>query len=90
MRHWREHPVAFLKGKDTYANNNALVFHNIDYMMITVTLLRKDYMTLAKCMVPIGEFQMKMTIEERAEYLKRHTRRFSEEEIERKFGKKGN
>ncbi|KAK3388394.1 fatty acid desaturase-domain-containing protein [Sordaria brevicollis] len=90
MRHWREHPVAFLRGKETYANNNALVFHNIDYIMITVRLLKKDYMTLARCMVPIGEFQMGMTLEERAEYLKRHTRRFTEEEVRRKFGKKSN
>lgn len=89
MRHWREHPVAFLKGKETYANNNALVFHNIDYIMITVRLMMKDYMTLAKCMVPIGEFQMNMTLEERAQYLRRHTRRFTEEEIGVKFGKKG-
>ncbi|KAK3352038.1 fatty acid desaturase-domain-containing protein [Neurospora tetraspora] len=90
LRHWREHPVAFLKGKETYAANNALVFHNIDYIMITVRLMMKDYMTLAKCMVPIGEFQMNMTLEERAAYLRRHTRRFSEEEIKEKFGKKAN
>ncbi|EGO60159.1 hypothetical protein NEUTE1DRAFT_74908 [Neurospora tetrasperma FGSC 2508] len=90
LRHWREHPVAFLKGKETYAANNALVFHNIDYIMITVRLIMKDYMTLAKCMVPIGEFQMNMTLEERAAYLRRHTRRFTEEEIKVKFGKKAN
>lgn len=66
------------------------MFHNIDYIMITVRLMMKDYMTLAKCMVPIGEFQMNMTLEERAAYLRRHTRRFSEEEIKEKFGKKAN
>ncbi|KAK1778964.1 hypothetical protein QBC45DRAFT_149130 [Copromyces sp. CBS 386.78] len=90
LRHWREHPVAFLKGKETYAAENALVFHNIDYMMVTVRLLKKDYMTLAKCLVPIGEFQMNMTLQERAAYLQRKTRRFSEEEIKAKFGKKAN
>ena len=25
MRHWREHPVSFLKGKKTYAEQEALV-----------------------------------------------------------------
>ncbi|CCC12313.1 hypothetical protein SMACR_05490 [Sordaria macrospora] len=88
LRHWREHPVAFLKGKETYAAENALVFHNIDYLMVTIRLLKKDYMTLAKCLVPIGEFQMNMTLEERAAYLRRKTRRFNEEEIREKFGKK--
>lgn len=56
--------------------------------MMTVTLLRKDYMRLAKCMVPIGEAQIRMTMEERAEMLKRHTIAFTEEDIKAKFGKK--
>jgi hypothetical protein len=61
------------------------VFHNIDYIMITVRLMMRDYATLAKCMVPIGEDQMAMTLAERAEMLRRHTRRFSEDEIRMKF-----
>jgi hypothetical protein len=54
--------------------------------MITVKLLQKDYMHLARCMVPIGE-QINMSLEERAALLKRKTRKFTEEEIRRKFGK---
>lgn len=87
LRHWREHPASFLRSKETYASQNALVFHNIDYIMITVRLLLKDYQTLAKCMVPIGG-QMSMTLDERAAYLKRHTRRFTEDEIHKKFPRK--
>ncbi len=60
------------------------MFHNIDYLMITVRLLMKDYAHLAKCLVPIGD-QMDMTLEERAELLRRHARRFSEDEIREKF-----
>ncbi|KAI3392389.1 hypothetical protein diail_5740, partial [Diaporthe ilicicola] len=86
MRHWREHPVAFLKAKHTYASNGALVFHDIDYLFMTVTLLRKDYARLAQCMVPIGEKQIRMTMEERAAMLRRHTTAFTEEEIKAKFG----
>lgn len=86
MRHWREHPVAFLKAKHTYASNGALVFHDIDYLFMTVTLLRKDYARLAECMVPIGEKQIRMTMEERAAMLRRHTTAFTEEEIKAKFG----
>lgn len=87
LRHWREHPVAFLKAKHTYAANGALVFHNIDYLMMTFSLLRKDYAHLAKCMVPIGERQIRMTMDERIAMLKRHTTPFTEEEIRAKFGK---
>ncbi|EAL86472.2 hypothetical protein KXX33_006967 [Aspergillus fumigatus] len=84
-RHWREHPVAFLKQKDRYASEHALVFRNIDYLMITYRLIRKDYTHLAKCLVPIGD-QISMSIEERAAMLQSKTRRFTEAEIARKFG----
>lgn len=61
-----------------------MVFHNIDYVFITVRLLMKDYETLAKCLVPIGD-QIGMTMEERVNMLKSHTRPFTEEEIKKKF-----
>jgi hypothetical protein len=54
--------------------------------MLTVTLLSKNYEHLARCLVPMGA-QMKMTMEERVEMLKRKTRRFTEEEIAEKWGK---
>lgn len=53
--------------------------------MITIKLLQKDYEHLAKCMVPIGEEQLAMSLDERAALLKKHTRQFSEEEIKAKF-----
>ncbi|KAL6916586.1 hypothetical protein FSST1_008081 [Fusarium sambucinum] len=83
-RHWRDHPVHFQKSKHTYAEEHALVFHDIDYFMITVRLMMKDYKTLAKRLVPIGE-QIGLTMDERAAMLKRTTRRFTEEEIQKKF-----
>lgn len=85
LRHWREHPVAFLKAKHTYAANEALVFHDIDYLMMTIKLLTKDYAHLARCMVPIGERQIRMSMEDRIAMLKRHTTAFTEEEIKAKF-----
>ncbi|GIK05331.1 hypothetical protein Aspvir_009438 [Aspergillus viridinutans] len=84
-RHWREHPVAFLKQKDRYASEHALVFRNIDYLMITYRLIRKDYMHLAKCLVPMGD-QISMSVAERAAMLQSKTRKFTEAEIARKFG----
>lgn len=56
--------------------------------MMTIKLLSKDYEYLAKCMVPIGEKQIRMTMDERVAMLKRHTTAFTEEEIQAKFGKK--
>lgn len=88
-RHWRDHPIAFLQARHEYASQDALVFHNIDYVMITVRLLMKDYDTLAKCLVPIGERQIAMTHEERKEMLRGHTRAFSEREVMEKYKLKG-
>lgn len=83
-RHWRDHPTSFLQQKQTYIREKALVFHDIDYFMVTVRLLRKDYHHLARCLVPMGD-QIPMSIDERAAMLRRHTRKFTEEEIREKF-----
>lgn len=75
-----------MKSKHIYAAQKALVFHDIDYLMITVRLVLKDYGYLARRMIPIGD-QKALTMEERVQLLKRHTRRFTEEDIKLKFGK---
>ncbi|OKL57916.1 hypothetical protein UA08_06786 [Talaromyces atroroseus] len=85
-RHWRDHPVAFLRAKGKYQTERALVFKNIDYIMMTVKLLQRDYMYLAKCLVPIGEQQIQMSLEQRADMLRTKTKRFSEEDVKAKFG----
>ncbi|PHH73332.1 hypothetical protein CDD80_3893 [Ophiocordyceps camponoti-rufipedis] len=84
LRHWRQHPISFLEQKKTYANEGALVFHNIDFLMITVSLLRKDYDRLANCMVPMGDL-LALDQQGRVALLKRLTRRFTDEEIWDKF-----
>lgn len=81
-RHWRDHPAAFIKQKDRYAEERALVFRNVDYIFITVNLLRKKYIHLAKCLIPIGD-QVNMTLEERAEMLRTRTRRFRHADIKK-------
>ncbi|KAI7153301.1 acylamide-delta3(E)-desaturase [Hortaea werneckii] len=83
-RHWREHPAHFLQSKTTYAGNGALVFTNIDYIMLTITLLRKDYMYLADRLVPIGN-QIGMSKVEIANMLKTKTRAFTEADIKKRF-----
>ncbi|KAL4809310.1 hypothetical protein BDV18DRAFT_131755 [Aspergillus unguis] len=84
LRHWREHPVSLLQQKERYAAEHALVFRNIDYIMITVRLMRKDYKYLAKCLVPMGD-QVGMTMDERADMLRTKTRRFTEKDVQAKF-----
>lgn len=75
-----------MRAKNKYINERALVFKNIDYIMMTVKLMQKDYMYLAKCLVPIGKKQIRMSLEEKAEMLRSKTRKFSEEEIKVKYG----
>ena len=86
-RHWRDHPMAFISQKERYINENALVFRNIDYLMMTVKLLQKDYMYLAKSLVPIGN-QIGMSMEQKAAMLRTKTRRFTEEDIQKHFCKR--
>jgi hypothetical protein len=81
-RHWREHPVALLRDQKRYADERALVFRNVDYLMLTLKLLQKDYMHLAKCMVPIGPEQRKMSLEQRADMLRGRTRRLPDSYLE--------
>lgn len=75
-----------MQQKAQYASQRALVFRNIDYIMITIRLLRKDYVYLAKCLVPIGD-QIQLTIEERELMLRSKTKKFSEDEIRKLFKK---
>ena len=83
-RHWRDHPISFFQQRHTYACEGALVFHNIDYLMITFKLMRKDYKHLARCLVPMGS-QIGLSIDEIAALLETKTRRFTEAEIQTKF-----
>jgi hypothetical protein len=53
-------------------------------MMITYRLLSKDYDYLARCLVPIGD-QIGMTHREIADMLRTKTKKFTEEDIRKKF-----
>ncbi|KAI0476323.1 fatty acid desaturase [Xylariaceae sp. FL0804] len=86
LRHWRDHPAHLLAHKQAYAREGALVFHDVDYVEITVRLLMHDYDHLARRLVPLGPRQRGMTLAQRADLLRRCTRRFSEDEIREKFG----
>ncbi|KAL5365857.1 hypothetical protein BJX96DRAFT_182011 [Aspergillus floccosus] len=79
-RHWREHPLTFLKARNKYQSQDALVFQGIDFFLITYYLLRKDYDHLVDCLVPMGN-QTKLSKLELESMLKERTRKFTAEEI---------
>lgn len=76
--------MSFLEQKDQYAEEQALVFRDIDYLMVTYRLLCKDYAHLAKCLVPIGN-QIGKSQKELSNLLRTKTKRFTDKEIQNKF-----
>lgn len=85
-RHWSEHPASFIKAKARYAGEGALTFQDIDYIMLTVKVLSKDWDHLARCLVPMGD-QVAMSHQQKVDMLRSKVRRFTEEEIQAKYGK---
>ena len=62
------------------------MFQDIDYLMITVSLLCKNYTHLASCLVPIGD-QIGLDQKAVADMLRTETKLFLEEDIVKKYGK---
>ena len=56
--------------------------------MMTVSLLRKAYMHLASCLVPVGD-QVGIDQKAIADMLRSKTKRSSEEDIMKKYGRVG-
>lgn len=77
--HWTEMPGDFLKKKDLYAQNKAVVFEGLDYHQIFFLLMFKRYNVLAKHFVDIND-QYKSD-EEVIALLKSRTQKFSKESL---------
>lgn len=74
--HWTEHPTEFLKNKDKYAENKAIVFDGLDFLQIFFILMKGRYDILAANFVNINNgFQTK---EEVIALLKERTRKIQE------------
>lgn len=78
--------MSFLRGKEWYASQHTLVFHNIDDAMIMVRLMIKDYRAADECMASIGD-QISMTSEDQMALLESRVQQFTEGETHEKFGK---
>lgn len=76
--------MSFIEQQAKYAEEQALVFQDIDYLGITYRVLRKDYMHLTRCLVPLGD-QIGKSPKELSDMLRTKTRRFTENEIQTKF-----
>ena len=54
-RHWTELPGDFLANRDRYRENDAIVFHSIDFFMVWLYLMRKRHDLLAEKFVELRE-----------------------------------
>lgn len=73
-RHWTDHPIEFEENIAEYAKEDAIVFEGIDFFIVWFFLMRKDYDSLAKHYVQLGEKHL--THDEIIELLKSRTRYF--------------
>lgn len=87
-RHWRDHPASLIRQKEQYTKEDALIFYDIDYIGITYRLMKKDYDTLARHFLPLGNEQAKLTKMEVIKMLQERTRKFTDEEIRRHWPSK--
>lgn len=79
-RHWTEMPGDFLKNKQTYIKEQAVVFRKIDYFVIWIFLMLKRYDWLAKFFVNLDEAQA-MSRQEIITLLKSRTQAFNPEAL---------
>lgn len=54
-RHWTDHPDELTNNLDKYVENDAIVFHTIDFFMVWVFLMLKRYDILAKHFVELRD-----------------------------------
>ncbi len=69
--HWMDHPKNFLKNKQAYIDNDAVVFHTVDFFGVWFLLVTRQYRTLASYYVHLGEQQR--SVEDIVQLIKRRT-----------------
>ncbi|KAI8920448.1 fatty acid desaturase-domain-containing protein [Entophlyctis helioformis] len=85
LRRWEEHPQHFVDSAEKYREQTVIVFKDIDFHGIWCLLMIKDYKTMARHFVQIGE--PKMSEEEVMDFLKARTKRMTPEAIAKHFKK---
>ncbi len=71
--HWTRHPLEFLKNKDKYSANEAIVFDGLDFLQVFYFVMLKRYDVLARHFVNLNERYA--SEEEVIQMLKRRTKK---------------
>jgi len=79
--HWTDLPLEFQENVQKYADNKALVFVGLDFHMVFVFLMLKQYKKLASHLVNINGNTF-ASDEEAIEIMKQRTRSFSKEKLQ--------
>ena len=77
-RHWTEMPEDFLRNRETYLREGAIVFRKIDFVTVWLILMLKRYDWLANFYVPLGADRP--SHDEIVRLLRRRTARISHSE----------
>lgn len=76
--HWTQHPEHLQKHRQAYADNKALVFEGIDFLVIFIWLMNKRYDKLASRIVNLGAWDSE---EDVITEMKRRTARFQPDQM---------
>ena len=53
--HWTDMPGEFVRNRNIYATERAIVFHQIDFFLVWAMLMTKQFPALARCYVHLGD-----------------------------------
>ncbi|KAJ3120714.1 hypothetical protein HK098_004400 [Nowakowskiella sp. JEL0407] len=87
LRHWLDHPRMFVKQRQQYYEEQAVVFKDLDYPGVWIRLVTGNYKDLAKYWIHLGDGP-RPSDEEIIALLKHKTKRFTMEEVIKIYGKK--
>lgn len=80
-RHWTEMPADFLAQREVYAKAGCIVFERLDFFLVSLLLLSRQYGFLAKRMVHLGGPEK--TLEEKKAFLRSRTQPIIRDEAAR-------
>ncbi|KAJ1560680.1 hypothetical protein HK096_007623 [Nowakowskiella sp. JEL0078] len=86
LRHWMDHPRMFVKQRQLYFDEEAVIFKDLNYLDVWLKLITDDYKGLAKYWIHVG-YGPKPSDDEIVVMLRKKTQRFSKEEIFKIYGK---
>ncbi|KAJ3394480.1 hypothetical protein HDU92_006865 [Lobulomyces angularis] len=92
IRHWADHPGNLVEQKQKYHDKGTIIFNNLDFHLVWVALMLKDYKTLSKSYVNLNSAGLEIEKSEEdlikiENLLRRRTKRFTQQEIIKYYGK---